>query len=259
MKQIKKVMAVLTSLVLCAAFVLATPITARAAEPVKYWLKNVSGEWRYQTGSWKDDGDHRELYYMQQVIKDGDIIVVEGDTDLKLEVNVKLQNLTIVKCPAAVISTKGVDEVYVLNDSVLALTGDVAKAEVHDYGVANFNSNVKELRVMRESESLLAAKVGVLGTVEHLYAASKAGLHYEGYNFEAGSLMIDGGNLKTDVAKYSKTPVASSATPAAPSTGTASGELDEVPKTADVRFNPLWLAAIGVVCLAGAYALKREK
>jgi 3-oxoacyl-ACP reductase-like protein len=65
------------------------------------------------------------------------------------------------------------------------------------------------------------------------------------------------GTLKTADTNYSKTP---SAAPApAPSTPSApSGEYDDVPKTADMRFNPLWLVAMSVACFAGCYILKKE-
>ncbi len=263
MKSFKRTTALFAAALLCLVFFFNLSLTAKAEGPVTYSLRYVDSinQWRYQTGTWQDSGFYRELYYMEQDIKDGDIIVIDGTKPLDLTLNVRLSNLTIVNSTDTVVTAKSFDEVFVLNSSVCAINGDVTKASVYANSVTNFNNNVGELNLLEAKQDLLRATVAVVGTVNHVYAAGQHYKHFEFYNFEANSLLIQNGTLKTDASKYSTTP--SAATPApAPSTPAApgtSGEYDDVPKTADVRFNPLWLVGIAAVCMAGAYKLKEEK
>ena len=111
--------------------------------------------------------------------------------------------------------------------------------------------------ILSAKEDLLHASINVLGTVDYLYGGGQNYMHFEHYNFQAGSLVISEGSVKTDESKYSKVPVATPA-PSAPATGN-SGEYDEVPKTADMHFNPLWLVGMAVICFVGAYKLREEK
>ncbi len=268
MKRFKKTITLFAAALFCIVPFFTTPLTAKAEGPVTYYLKyeESAGDWRYETGTWTDGGSHRELYYMQQAIKDGDLLVVDGNHSLNLTVNVHLSNLTVVNGPDIVIAANGIDNAFVINDSICSINGDVTNADVYANSVANFNNNVGTLRILEEREDLLHATIAVVGTVDHLYAGGKNYKHYEFYNFEANSLRIDKGSLKTDASKYSTTPTAATpapTTPSAPAGGTTgnagtSGEYDDVPKTADVRFNPLWLAGIAAVCMIGAYKLKEE-
>lgn len=257
MKHIKKTIVLFAVALFCTLSFFATSLTAQAAEPVTYYVKYVESinEWRFQTGTWQDNGYHRELYYMQLDIKDGDLLVINGHVPFDLTVNVHLNNLTIVHSVDTVVTAKGIDNVYVLNGSTCAINGDVTSADVYEASVCNFNNNVGTLRILSEKEDILKASVAVLGTVDHLYAGGKSYKHYEFYSFAANSLRIENGALKTDKAKYSDTP---SATPTTPSKPSNSDEYDDVPKTGDIRFNPLWLVCIAGVCLAGAYKLKKN-
>ncbi len=256
MKQIKRIFVVLTALALCVGYFLSAPIAAQAeGEPVTYYLKDVAGEWRFQVGGWDEKGSHHELYYMYFDLKDGDLMVIDGTIGINLTIDVKLKNLTILNSPAAVVSTKGVDEFYALNGSASAITGDVNRADVYDGCVVNFNSNVKKLNVYSEKTDLLSSTVAVVGTADHVYAGGVSGKHFEFYNFAPGSLLIEKGTLKTASTKYSTQPSAgtSTTTPAAPS-----DQYDEVPKTTDVRLNPMWLVLVAGVCFAGSYVLKKK-
>ncbi len=268
MKKIKRMLIALAALVLCIVPILSTPITAQAAEPVTYWLRYVpeKGEWRFQTGGWVENGYHRELYYMHQDIKDGDLVVIDSTDQLELTINANLKNLTVKQSDYAVITVKSVDEFYAINGSTCAITGDINKADIYDKCVVNLNSNVKELNVLSEKKDTLSSTVAVLGTVDHLYAGGANYKHYEFYNFAANSLRIEKGALKTDASKYSTAPVAATPEPApvapvapAPAPVTPSDELDAVPKTADIRFNPLWLIGLAAVGFVGSYCLMTKK
>lgn len=266
MKQLKKSIMLFAVALFCMVPFFATSMTAHAAEPVTYYLKYVEdkGEWRYQTGTWQDGNSHRELYYMKQDIKDGDLVVVDGYEPLDLSVDVRLSNLTVVHGSHIVVSAKSFDNVFVINGSTAAVTGDVTYAEVYDASVCNFNSNVGTLKVLSEKEDTLNASVAVIGTVDYLYAGGKNYKHYEFYNFKANTLRVESGALKTDKANYSETAQATTSTNASTNTsantgsGSSSSEYDDVPKTGDIRFNPLWLVMIAGVCLAGAYRLKKN-
>lgn len=266
MKQFKKSIMFFAVVLFCMVPFFATSLKVQAAEPVTYYLKYIESddEWRFQTGTWQEGNYHRELYYMYLDLKDGDLIVVDGYEPLELNVDVRLNNLTVVHGSHIVVAAKSFDNVYIINGSTAAVTGDVAYAEVYDTSVCNFNSNVGTLKVLSEKENELHASVAVIGTANHLYAGGKDYKHFEFYNFAANTLRIEEGELKTDKANYSETPQAASTTPntstsgSSSSTGTSSGEYDDVPKTGDVRFNPLWLVMIAGVCLAGAYRLKKN-
>ena len=261
MKFMKKTIAFIAMLALCVVPFFSGSITAKAEGATTYSLKYVEslGQWRYQVNSWTDNDNGRELYYMYQSIKDGDIIVISGGhADLTLDLNVKLNNLTTYDCGTIVVNSKGIDNVYILTQSTVAINGDVTYAEVYGYSYVNFNNNVGTLKILSEKEDLLRANVNVIGTVNYLYGAGMNYKHYELYNFQAGSLSIENGAVKADASKYSSTPVATPApAPSTPAAGT-SGEYDDVPKTADMSFNPLWLVGMAVICFAGAYKLREE-
>ncbi len=261
MKRFKKAIALVATLAFCVVPFFSNSITAKAEGATTYSLKYVEslGEWRFQEGSWSESGYDMGLYYMYQNIKDGDtIVIVGGHQHLDIDLNVRLSNLTTYDCGTIVVKANGIDEVYILTQSTVAINSNVTYAEVYGSATVNFNNNVGTLKVLNTKENLLYASVNVLGTVDYLYCGGKDYAHYELYNFEVGSLAIADGSLKTDASKFSNTPVV---TPApAPSTPVAgsSGEYDEVPKTADMHFNPLWLVGMAVICFAGAYKLREE-
>lgn len=261
MKRFKKVIALVAAIALCVVPFFSNSITAKAEGATTYSLKYVEslGEWRFQEGTWSESGFDRELYYMYQDIKDGDIIVITGGhKDLTLELNVRLSNFTSIDCGTIVVKSPGIDNVYILNQSTVAINGDVTYAEVYDYSNVNFNNNVGTLKVLSSKDDNLHANINALGTVNYLCGSGANYKLYEYYNFVTDSLRITNGYVNTDESKYSKEPVAAPApAPSTPAAGNSS-EYDEVPKTADMHFNPLWLVGMAVICFVGAYKLREE-
>ena len=259
MKRFKKIVALVAAIALCVVPFFSASMTVKAEGPKTYSIDYVEelGQWRYQEGSWTDGNFHRELYYMYQDIKDGDIVVISGNKDFTLDLNVRLSNLTAHSCGTIVVKAKGIDKVYIMDHCTIAINGDVTYAEVYGSSKVNFNNNVGTLKILSAKEDLLHASINVLGTVDYLYGGGQNYMHFEHYNFQAGSLVISEGSVKTDESKYSKVPVVTPA-PSAPAAGN-SGEYDEVPKTADMHFNPLWLVGMAVICFVGAYKLREEK
>lgn len=262
MKKMKK----LASLLLAAALMTLLPLsgltmTAHAEEPVTYCLDYVGDQWRFQVGQWSENDNGRELYYMEQAIKDGDLIVINSkESDLNLTVNVRLSNLTINHATGIVVTANGIDACYVLSDSVCAINSDVTNAYVYDNATCNFNKNINKLEVI-DTDVNLRATVSCLGTVNQVRAYDKNETHFEMYSVAAGKLNIIDGSLETDEDDFSTTPQASASTTPAASTGTSSSsgnDYDEVPKTGEANMT-LWLAAIALVCGMGAYQLKKAK
>lgn len=259
MKHFKKILSIMAALVLCLTPLFAVPMTANATEnaPVTYYLKYVPSlsQFRYQHGSWVEGQEHWDIALMKLNIKDGDLVVID-DTEnagIKLEVNVTLDNVTVVHGNNVVVAAKSIKDFYALNGSTSAISGNITNAYVYDNSLANFNSNVKNLSVINSKGDLLESTVAVAGTCDHVIASGKSYKHFELYNFKANTLLIDKGTLKTAAGNYSTTPSASS-----PSTSSDS-EYDDVPKTADNRFNPLWLLGLFVVCSFGGVAIRKMK
>lgn len=265
MKQIKKLATLLTALVLCLVPLFGNTMTANAAGNT-YYIKYVEdiAQWRFLPNPWDEGGYHRELYYMQLDLKDGDVIVVDGkDTAniLNLEVNVNLSGLYVNTAGTSSITAKSIENCYIIENGKSIINAPVTNAYVYDKALAQFNSDVENMEVIASKGDLLGANVGTNGAVKHLKAYSTK-LHFEFYDFAPGALSIVNGELKSAEGTYSATPSAATPAPApvAPSTPAApSGEYDDVPKTADIRFNPLWLVVLAAACLAGSYALKMEK
>ncbi len=253
MKKFKKFVSLLTVATIL-VLLPTSKLTVSAEEAHTYYLKYVEteSEWRYQDGTpWDDSKQHRELYYLHQGIKDGDLLVVEGGgSPLRLEVNVRLSNLTLNKCENAVVTAKGIDECYVLGNSVSAVNGDVGHAYIYANSVTSFNNNVGTIDIQDTGSIRCTLTVG--GTVSHLIAKNNEGTVYEGYNFQAGSLNIQSGNLKTDASKYSTTATSGNTTQASSVTD-SSDEYDDVPKTGESNVI-LYLFAVSALCFVGAYA-----
>ena len=259
MKLFKKVFSLLAVAALCMGFFFSNSLTASAAEPTTYYLKYdvPSSQWRFQVGTWSEDAPHRELYYMEQAIKDGDIVVIDGTQGIVLELDVYLSNLTLLNTNIGVVHAKGYDNVYVLNGTVCAINGDVKNADVYGDSTVNFNNNVGFLRILDEKGTNLQADISCLGTVDHLYGGSPTQLVYENYSYAANSLRIVDGRNWTDVTKFTSTPPAT--TPSTPATNNNSNnDYDDVPKTGDNGFmNPVLLVAIAAICAFGAYKIRK--
>lgn len=263
MRKIKKTV----SLVLAAALLFLLPdasaITASAEEePATYYIRYLEneGSWRAQKLSvWDDSRESAELNFVTNNIKAGDLLIIEGDgkTDLKLDINVRLNNLTVKNTGLAVVTVKnGIDHCFILKDSVAAVNGDIANAYVYDNGRCNLNNNVTNLYL--QGEPKLEATVVVEGTVSYAKFAEQDRTIYEFYNFDAGTFATENGIVKTDASHYSTTPPSQPA-PAPASAPASSDEYDEVPKTGE-NDSVLWLLCIGIGCLtASGYLLLRKK
>ncbi len=264
MKQIKKLVTLLTALVLCLVPLFGNTMTVNAAGNT-YYIKYVEDiqQWRFLPNPWSEGGYHRELYYMQLDLKDGDVIVVDDkDTanTINLEVNVNLSELYVNTAIPSNITAKSIENCYIVENGKSIINAPVKNAYVYDKALGQFNYDVENLEVIASKGDTLGATIGTNGTIKHVKAYSTK-LHFEFYDFAPGALSIVNGELKSAEGTYSATPSAPAATPApaAPSTPAApSGEYDDVPKTADMRFNPLWLMALAAACFAGSYALKKE-
>ena len=271
MKKIKKIVVLFTVALLCLLPILSNPLTVQAeGNPTTYYVKYVTeeGQWRLQYGTWVDGDKGRDLYYLKEGIKDGDLLVIDGNESIDLQVNVKLSNLTVVNSTLAIISATSIDDVYVINNSTASVTGDVTNAYVYNSGVANFNTNVANLYIINTNQNDDPdANVAVIGTTGYVKGTDANSTYYEGYNFKANTLRIENGHLTTASENFSTTPSAAPSAPAAtttPAAGTtttttsSSSEYDDVPKTGDPFVNPLLFLGIAVVCLAGSYELKRR-
>ncbi len=266
MKKFKKMLVALTALALVLCPILSNPITAHAAEPATYQIRFVPSlnEYRYQVGTWGVDPHTYGLEILNQNFKDGDYIVIEGDKPLTLEVTARVGNLTVVQSPIAVVTAKSFDNVYTLGTSTCAVNGDVTNAYVYDGSVVNFNNNVTNMEIIRSSATAGVANINALGTVGYAKTVQVDTTEFEYWNFQLGSFKFENGKLTTDVNKFQSIRPGVTTVPSAPTTtpsttpSTSVGEYDAVPKTGDVRFNPMWLVGLAAVCLAGGYALKRK-
>lgn len=264
MKKIKKLVVLFSVAILCLLPLWNSTLTVQASEPTTWYIKYVEGisEWRFQKGSWEDTGYHRELYYMQLDIKDGDLVVIDGSGDIDLTVNARLSNLTVMNPGTSVVTAKSIDNFYAINNSSSAINCPVTNAYVYDYCSVNFNSNVSYLEVIcKTGPEANVAVVGTTGQVKGWDGDSK--VTYNVYNVVANTLRISKGGLTTDAANYTTTATATPtapATPSAPTTSTApsTGELDDVPKTGDLQVSPVWFLALAAVCLFGYRKLERR-
>lgn len=280
MKKMKKSKKLLV-LLFTAAFAVFLPLMpantlrASAAEPVTYVIRYMDSdqEWRFQVGSqWNNDAQHRELYYMQQDMKDGDYLVVDSNHGLNLTLSVRLGNLTVLNSTMAVVYAKGYDACYVLNGSAASINGDVANAYVYgDNTRCTFVNNVQTLEITNNNDNKPASPVVTCqGAVAHLILHDPY-TDYHFYNIATGKLEAKEANIKTDAAFYSTeapaaTPAAPVATPEAPAAAAEtpaatpaapSSAYDDVPKTGDSNML-LILAVLSCACFLGSYAVKKS-
>jgi len=260
----KRIKTIATTFLLAAALVLlpgSNALKAEAATPASYAVKQVAGHesWQFQEGSVFDESEpHRELYYLLEVLKDGDTVAVYNDNGSAEPLDlgsVKLSNVTLCQTAMTIVYAGGIDECYVLAGSTCAINGDVTNAYVYDVSTANFNNNVKNLYITADGDDF-SSTVGCGGTVEHLHAYSNLypRSFYNLYNFEAGSLLIADGILETADYNFDTADTVTSApsTPSAPA-----DEYDEVPKTGESAL-PYALLSVSVLCFAGSLILRKK-
>lgn len=272
MKRLKKLVSLLSAVAICALLPGMNVLTVSAAEPVTYYVKYLEEDkdWRFKIGSWENESVDRELYYMYNDFKDGDIVVVDSNNTSNLDPLVfskHISNLTVVNGSVAAVSAPSIGLVHAIQDSRVAITGDVNEAYIYDNAGITFYNNVNKLTLI-DSLGEANGVANSLGTAGHVLRQTASGyIYYEVFNVAAGKLLIDGGELKTAAADYSTTPSAPQApAPQAPTVQapvantqppTASNEYDDVPKTGEGNA-AIWLIGIAAICLVGKRALKNS-
>lgn len=190
----------------------AEEIPAAVPQPTTYVLRYIDScnGWRYQisdTGTWQDNVEYRETYYLKQSIKDGDLIVVDSSPhNLNLTVPVSLSNITFNHSYCAVITANSVENVYVLQDSIGVVNGDVQNAFVYDNAISTFNNNVGNLLLMEVNDD--KQSVGVLGTVGYalFYDAALDQAKVQYFSVRKGKFSVQEGVPKIKPEDYSTTP-----------------------------------------------------
>lgn len=262
----KKIAAVLVAVAILVLLPKPNASTAHADEPVTYSVKYVSDElgWRFlkDSNDFEANGNGRNIYYLTQEIKDGDLVVVYNEIGTSTPLNlgdVHLSNLTYVNnAQWSMVYAGSVQDCYVLGGSTGTINCDVKNAYVYDTVVFNFNGNVENLTI--NSGDKVLSNVGCQGTVGHLYVYSSTLDRplFDYYDFVAGALLFDEGIFKPQ--NNYKTPeehAANLTESTTESTNASYDEYDDVPKTGQSNLY-LWLLFASVVCFAGSRALKRS-
>jgi len=274
MKKVKNMLTILTAAALL--LMSGSSLKVSAAEPVTYYViyEADAQDWRYQTSApdFEDTSNYRELYYMNQTIKDGDTVVVYYDGSApetpSLDLgNLHLSNLTIAESGAlSIVHAGAIDDCFVLTGTSCVINGNITNAYVYNSVVCNFNNNVKELQVSYGTNEDLHSTIGCSGTIGHFKAYNPDDVLYDLYEFQASSFHLEDGELQTPGEQYRHTPSQTAPTaPAqptpAPSTGNSSpassGEYDSVPKTGE-NSPVLWLVGFAVICLTISFGIKRK-
>lgn len=262
MKKLKRIASLLLVVAACVLLPGVNSLTASADTPNTFYIKFVPSlnEWRYQVSpTWDDNKVSCGIAALEYEIKDGDVAIVEHtDAYPALHIPAHLSNLTIAMDAFCVVSAEAIDSCYILRGGTAAVTGDVKTAYVYDNGVCTFNSNVGTLYVINDpaqQKNLLQGTVTAGGTVDHLIGIDgNALVHYDLYNFQAGKLVVEKGDVKTDKAFYSTTAPANTGT----SSSSSADEYDDVPKTGESNV-VVWLLAASALCLLGRYSLKKHE
>lgn len=285
MKKIRKLaimLAAVTALVLLPA---SNAFPSKAAEPVTYAVKYVSDElgWRFQanTSVFDSSNNGREMYYLLQDIKEGDLVVIYNDSDNAGDLNlgnVRLSNVTYTQgCHFTIVFAGSVDDCYVLGGSTGTINCDVKNAYVYDTVTFNFNNNVDNLYLYAADK--INSTLGVSGTVGHLTASTPPGqepyrVAFDYYDFPAGTLRFNNGAFQPSAlgfktpeehAQQSPQPLPETSQPEVSQPETSqtaspdpSDEYDDVPKTGQSNLY-LWLLLGAGICFTGSFLLNRSE
>ena len=277
MKRFKQFVAFCSAVALCVLLPGFHSMTVSAEEPTTYYVKYISELDQYRqmpSATWDTSKEARELYYMEQSIKDGDIGIVEGSKpNTTIKIPAHLSNLTLIHDTSTIVTTNGVDECYILHGCYAAINGDVKNAYVYNDATCTFNNNVQNLYV--KDDSGLHANITCGGTVAHVIGQDTYSTFYDYYNFAAGKLNINDGKVKTDASFYSTTAPAQSTDNAQAATNNSQAdttqasannqtnttqndadEYDDVPKTGESQL-AFYLLGISALCLVGRHFLKK--
>lgn len=270
----KRIKAIVTLFAVLAMFLLPTAgLTAEASNPVTYSVKCLGNQWRYQANTSKfDEGyPHREVYYMLQEMKDGDIVVVYSESDSAPDLNlgsIKLSNLTVVTTAKHTIIFSGdITDAFILGNTSVSLNCNVTNGHVYDPAVASFNGNVQNLTLYKDGHNA-NTNISCAGVVDQYRLASMDGsyTYFQIYNFHEGKFQVMNGNVTTPDWAFSWNAPAAAAPTQAPAAAPApqpqqpaqsSGQYDSVPKTGDSSMMIALLSAASL-CMAGSFTLKRK-
>lgn len=273
MKHFNKIALLLMTAVFLAILPSANTLKVSAAEPTTYIYAyddndgEPHGWFLYVNDSTTEEAratGHWEPYYLQQDFKDGDILVIQGnssaDSDLVLDLGGRhISNLTVTPGSddiTIIVKAASIDECYLLG-SRSSITGYVSNAYVYDDTVATFCSDVDTLNVVGNDVEVHAKAIGCQGTVNHVIAKDDTWVRYEYWAVQKGKLEIGpDGRWGTEEGCYSTTPTA--ALNAGPAANNAANPYDKVPKTGSS--NIIWLFVITAACCAGGLVvLKKSK
>lgn len=180
--------------------------TDPAPEPTTYVIKYEDGfdGWRCQVsdnGTWNEKAGNRSLRHMKEVIKDGDLLVVEGSGPAEtIKLNVSLNNITFNHGSGPVIYATEVKHAVILRDSIGIVNGNVTNAYVYDNAVAQFNNDVDNLYLMEIKDD--TQTVGVSGKVDYVEFTDSIRITLRLCSFAEGKFELQEGKLKTDGQYY---------------------------------------------------------
>lgn len=261
MKKFTKFISLLAAVALMVSLSGINTLTVSAAEPTTYCIGyDPDDGWRWQLGNQFDSSEpSSDLYYLNEHIKDGDVIVIysDGSEGADIRVNVRLSNVTVVGGnQIALVTANGIDAFYGINNCVAAINADVKNAYVYDEAFVTFNNNVERLEIIAEADAYNTITASA-GTVGYAKAHYDGNVFYEVYNVAAGKFVSESSIVRTDAQFYSTTPSASAST-GQTSSGqqtSSSGEYDDVPKTGESNMIFL-LLGLSAVCFIGSRKLR---
>lgn len=275
MKKIKMFAAVLATVMGLTMIPDTNAVTAKAEGPTTYSVKCVNGgdnlTWRFQanTSTYDDSGFGRELYYMLNALKDGDVVVVYNNEEkaplLDLG-DVHLGSLTITESKFTMVKVGSVDNFYATQGSSSSITGTITNASVYLNALANFNNDVQNLTQYYDHyDGVDGPDIGCGGKVTqfttHAYS-EKRSLYtlYEvtGLNVKDGVVQEGCSYSLEPVATSAKSPAANSSSSKSPagSSSSNSSEYDDVPKTGQSNVY-LWLLGAAAACFAVSGLLRK--
>ena len=127
MKKIQLLSTVLAAVSVLVLLPAGNSIQAKAAAK-NYAVKYCTDEWRYMEGStFDDDKASREVYYLQQDIKDGDSVAVYNTDSSASDLNLgtaKLDTLTVCNTALSIIYTGGITNCQILENSTCSVNGN---------------------------------------------------------------------------------------------------------------------------------------
>ncbi len=275
MKKLRALVTMLAAVAFLALLPNGGALTAQAEEPTTYSVKYVGGDvndWRFVKGSSFDTIENpRELYYLRERLKDGDLLVIySGDNDTVKELDlgdVQLSNLTIHNNALVAVMTGGIQDCYVLAGAAASVHGDVINAYLYDKVVCSFQNNVLEMVLYFDEQ--FSSSLSVAGTVGHFHLEDpkRGNIYLEMYDIPAKTFAMKDGANQTPYDLVSLTPTEdyekalAEAAGASPdrepaSSSDDSDEYDEVPKTGDSGVW-IWLLCASIVCFGASLILRR--